>query len=249
MSLKTNRNRHLEKKQKKTNKSSQKKPKWSFCLRFPLSGTVTDWLPSGALCAFSLCLTSSLLLYLCSPSSVWGGLCVSWRDAAANSGNLVVCCALSMLSRAQRLLGLSPSWCWALCSHELWLLHRLLVCGWIPWGVAGNVRSGRAHWSLHGGRRAPDRCHRGRTTGKSTAGGQSVAVDRTTALLHQLLEFGSFILKPNFYLQIFFFFLKRDIKIYVNIYNHFTRFYAREKWKAKHDNKKYKLSLLINNTK
>lgn len=196
----------------------------------------------------------------CEPfHSVWPLLffCISARrlryeeasmSAAANSGILVVCCALSMLSRAQRLLGLSPSWCWALCSHELWLLHRLLVCGWIPWGVAGNVRSGRAHWSLHGGRRAPDRCHRGRTTGKSTAGGQSVAVDRTTALLHQLLEFGSFILKPNFYLQIFFF--KRDIKIYVNIYITILRGFTHvKKWKAKHDNKKYKLSLLINNTK
>lgn len=86
-------------------------------------------------------------------------------------------------------------------SHELWLLHRLLVCGWIPRGVAGYVRPGRAHRRLHGGRRGPDRCHGGRTARKSTASGQNVGVNCTAALFHQFLEFGPLILKPDFYLE------------------------------------------------
>lgn len=90
---------------------------------------------------------------------------------------------------------------WGLRSHELWLLHRLLVCGGVPRGVAGNVRSGRPHRSLHGGRWAPDRCHRGGNARQSAAGGQSGGVDRAPALFHQFLEFRALILKPNLHLQ------------------------------------------------
>lgn len=162
------------KKKKETDRkvinSSQKR---SFCLRFPLSRTCCPW----AHCVPFHSLSSLLLLFFLSVffffsacrHPIWGGLCVSWQDAAANSGIVVVhyqCWAA--LSGCK---GLSRSWYWGLCSHELWLLHRLLVCGWIPWGVAGNVRSGCAHWSLHGGRWAPDRCHRRRAARKSTASG------------------------------------------------------------------------------
>lgn len=155
-------------------KSDQQQPK--MILLYSISA-VAVLLPLGALRAFSLPLLSpsssfpaSFVFISACRHPTWGGLCFSGRDAAANSG--ICCCALSLLSRrAQRLQGLSPSWYWNLCSHELWLLHRLLMCGWIPWGVAGDIGSGCAHWSLHAGRRAPDRCHRGRTARKSTASG------------------------------------------------------------------------------
>ena len=80
-------------------------------------------------------------------------------------------------------------------------MHRLLVRGGVPRGVAGNVRSGRPHRRLHGGRRAPHGRHRGRAARQSAAGGQRVGVDRAAALLHQFLEFGAFVLKPDFHLE------------------------------------------------
>lgn len=118
--------------------------------------------------------------------------------------------ASSLLSRAKRLQvgGLSPlhhlprNVCTeGSCSHELGLLHRLLVCGWIPRGVAGNVRARRAHRRLHGGRRGPDWSHRGRAARQSAAGGQNIGVNCTAALFHQFLELGPFILEPDFYLK------------------------------------------------
>lgn len=178
--------------------------KGSFCLRSPLSRLSRTRAIGRIECLFSsllhLLLLLLLLLLLCSPSSSMRRPLCQLAGCSSSSKLRDCCCALSMLSRAWRLQGFSTSWCWSLCSHELWLLHRLLVRGWIPWGVAGNVRSGCAHWSLHGGRRAPDRCHRGGAARKSAASGQSVGVNCATALLHEFLEFGPLILKPNFYL-------------------------------------------------
>lgn len=110
--------------------------------------------------------------------AAWGGRCVSWRPHTPGL-LLLLLLFLCIISAGPRwgpftiLIheAMAESRGWGLCSHELWLLHRLLVCGGVPWGVAGNVRSGRPHRGLHGGRRAPDRCHRGRAARQSAAGG------------------------------------------------------------------------------
>lgn len=158
----------------------------------------------GIACLFSLSVPSSPCSWSC---------CLPHEEAAASAlgrrqqtPGLVL---RTVLGIDERLNAPSPSWFtshgrvegWGLCSHELWLLHRLLVCGWIPWGVAGNVGPGGSHWSLDAGRWTPDRCHRGRPARKSAASGQSIGVNCATTLLHQLLEFGSFVLKPNFHLE------------------------------------------------
>lgn len=87
-------------------------------------------------------------------------------------------------------------------SHELRLLHRLLVRAGVPRRVAGDVRSGRAHRRLDAARRAPHGRHRGGAARQSAAGGQSAGVDgAAAALFHQLLEFGAFVLEPDLHLQ------------------------------------------------
>lgn len=86
-------------------------------------------------------------------------------------------------------------------SHQLGLLHRLLMCARVPRGVTGDVGPGGAHRGLHGGRRAPHRGPRRGAAGKSPATGQRAGVDGAVALLHQLLEFGAFVLEPDFHLE------------------------------------------------
>lgn len=75
------------------------------------------------------------------------------------------------------------------------------MCAWVPRGVAGNVRSARPHRRLDGRRRAPHGRHRWGAARQSAATGQRVGVDGAAALLHQFLEFGPFILKPDLHLQ------------------------------------------------
>ena len=76
-----------------------------------------------------------------------------------------------------------------------------MVRGGVPRRVTGDVGRGRPHGGLPGGGRAPDRCTGGGAAGKSSAIGQNVGVDLTSALLHQLLEFGSLVLEPNLHLR------------------------------------------------
>lgn len=77
-------------------------------------------------------------------------------------------------------------------------MHRLLVCGWVPRGVAGDVGAARR---LDRGGRAPHGRHRGGAARQSATPGQSVGVDGATALFHQFLKFGAFILKPDLHLE------------------------------------------------
>lgn len=144
--------------------------KGSICLRFPLTVMDSkDWVPLGA---YRVPFQSLGSLIHCLPSSgMRRPLCqlATWEQTPgyfvciSSAGPLLALCV------PDRSHGGAEAGRSSLCSHELWLLHRLLVCGWIPWGVAGNVRPRRPHWSFHGGRRAPNRCHRGGTSGKSAA--------------------------------------------------------------------------------
>ena len=86
-------------------------------------------------------------------------------------------------------------------SHQLWLLHRVLMRCRVPWSVTWYVRTRRAHRRFHSCWRVPNRSHRWRTSGKSAAIGQCIRVYCSAALLHQLLELRSLVLKPNFHLK------------------------------------------------
>lgn len=84
-------------------------------------------------------------------------------------------------------------------SHELWLLHSVLVCCGIPWGVTRNIR-GRCG-CFDGGGWVPDRRYGWRSGGQSAPVSQSVCVYCSSALLHQFLKLGAFILKPDLHLE------------------------------------------------
>lgn len=145
--------------------SSQKMLILFFSFWFPLPRTCC---PAWEHCApFRLLSFPPLLL---PPSSLLAG---TRRPTCqlAGCGGFYLGASSNAEAALERLRGPSPSWRWSICSHELRLLHRLLVCGRVPRGVAGDIRAGRAHGGLDGSRRCPDRCHGGRAGGKSTTGG------------------------------------------------------------------------------
>lgn len=84
-------------------------------------------------------------------------------------------------------------------SHELRLLHSVLVCCGIPWGVTGNIRGRRG--CFDGGGWVPDRRYGWRSGGQSAPVSQRVCVYCSSALLHQFLKLGAFILKPDLHLE------------------------------------------------
>lgn len=135
-----------------------------------LSVTWKDLLPLGANGAFSVSRLTGLLFSV--PSVGMRRPTCQLATLGANSG-LHLCMAAAGQCKAT--LGGWPNISWygpwwyrgrgrsfssLLCSHELRLLHRLLVCSWIPWGVTWNVRPWCTHGCFHGGRWAPNRCYR-----------------------------------------------------------------------------------------
>lgn len=132
-----------------------------------LSWTWQDFLPLGQ-CLFSL----SVPRLFSVPSFGMKRPICHLATLRANSG-LHLCMATAGQCKAT--LGGWPNISWygpwwyrgrgrsfssLLCSHELRLLHRLLVCSWIPWGITWNVRPWCTHGCFHGGRWAPNRCYR-----------------------------------------------------------------------------------------
>lgn len=71
----------------------------------------------------------------------------------------------------------------------------------VPVWVTGHVAVSRHVYSFRGGWDVPDRRNGWRARRQGDGAGQSVTLVRVTALFQQLLELGSFVLKPYLYLK------------------------------------------------